>query len=250
MKSSLRVGLLAVSWFSLVSFVAFAQSQQPRGPEPHGSNWKLFGTAETVRDPENPQNIVLRLEVVPGAASGAYRDLRNTKIWHLDHQLSFKRAFVAPHTCGAGAPRMTLFIDANGDGRFDQLPNGPDFAAHGHPIPFAACETSVPTPSNDQPAPSTLSWRFEDLTDLQLRWEVTPSTATVPPIGPIGGAGTVNWDMLEAAISLQFPNHQVLRAMLVEDATPGVTYYDLVTALELTLGTEGQEEAPNPGPRN
>jgi hypothetical protein len=252
MRSSLRLAVL-FACLSLTSFCPLADPVDPdRGPSPHGSAFKLFGNAEMTRDPENPQNIVLRVisEGAPGfAAAGAYRDLRHVKLWHLDHQLSFKRAFVAPNTCDGGSPRIQLLIDADGDGRFEQAPRGPDFVAHGHVRPpFVGCETSAPTPANEGPSPSTLLWRFEDLTDEQVRWEITP--ASVLPIGPIGGAGAVNWDTLEAAISNAFADHQVLRASLVEDfnLTAGTAYYDLVTVLELTLGTEGQEKAPNPGP--
>jgi hypothetical protein len=87
-----------------------------------------------------------------------------------------------------------------------------------------------------------LLWRFEDLTDELIRWEVLPSNAVTPPIGPIGGAGAVNWDALEAAVSAAFPDHQVLRGIFLEDfnPTPGVAYYDLITIFDLTLGTEGQ----------
>ena len=250
MNTPLRIAVLTTC-FSFVPVCALADSDSDRGGNPHGSAFKLFGNAKMTRDPENRENIVLRVisEGAPGfAAAGAYRDLRHVKIWHLDHQLSFKRAFVAPNTCDGGSPRIQLFIDANGDGRFEQAPAGPDFVAHGHVRPpFAACETSLPTPVDKGPSPSTLLWRFEDLTDELIRWEITPGG--VLPIGPIGGAGAANWDTLEAAISTAFPNHQVLRAMLVEDfnATAGTAYYDLVTVLELTLGTKGQEKAPNPG---
>jgi hypothetical protein len=254
MTSLLRVGAIAAC-FSLIPICAVAQSESDRrGPKPHGSAWKLFGNAEMTRDPENRENIVLEVISVGApefTAAGAFRDLRHVKLWHLDHQLNFHRAFVAPNTCDGGSPRMTLIIDADGDGRFDQFPNGMDFAAHGHVRPpFAGCETSAPTGADDEPSQSTLLWRFEDLTDEQVRWEVTPSTATNPPIGPIGGAGALPWDAFEAAVSLAFPEHQVLRAILVEDfnATAGTAYYDLITALELTLGTEGQDKAPNPGP--
>jgi hypothetical protein len=250
MRSLLRVGIVAAC-FSLIPLCAVADSDRGRKGEPHGSAFKLFGNAQMTTDPENRENIVLRV-ITEGApdfpAAGAYRDLRHVKLWHLDHQLSFKRAFVAPNTCDGGSPRIQLFIDANGDGKFQQAPQGPDFVAHGHVRPpFAGCETSMPTPVDDRPSPSTLLWRFEDLTDEQFRWEVTPGG--IAGIGPIGSAGAVNWDGLEAAISSAFPKHQVLRAMLVEDftATPGTAYYDLITVLELTLGTKGQEKAPNPG---
>jgi hypothetical protein len=252
MKSSLRAGVLAAACFSLVPGIAFAQSQQPRGPEPHGSAFQLFGAAQMVRDPENPQNIVLQVVSDGATPAGADRELRHVKIWHLDHQLSFRRAFVAPHSCAGGSPRIILFIDADGDGQFNQA--GGDFTAAGHVRPpWALCETGPATPSNDGPAPSTLLWRVEDLTDELPRWELLPPSAVTPPIGPIGGAGTANWDTLEAAISTAFPNHQVIFARFLEDfnpTPPGTSYYDLLNVLELTLGTEGQEEAPNPGPRN
>ena len=252
--TSLRSVAAVAACLGLIPISVVAQPDQPRGPEPHGSDFKLFGNAEMVADPENPQNIVLRVVSDGGTPVGAYRELRHVKIWHLDHQLSFKRAFVLPHTCAGGSPRIILFIDANGDGKFEQLPRGPDFTAAGHVRPpWAACETSAPTPSSDAPSPSTLLWRFEDLTDELPRWELLPSTATNPPIGPIGGLGTANWDTLEAAISAAFPDHQVIRALFLEDfnpSPPGTSYYDLLTVLELTLGTKGQETAPNPGEGN
>jgi hypothetical protein len=208
-----------------------------------GNRFQTFGTgtAEITRDPENGTNVVLRFEIGAGEFVGVSRDLRRVQVRQLDHQLNFHRAFVAPHTCGGGSPRMQVAIDSDGDGDFD-------FNGHGHVRPgptnsFADCETSTPTGAPNAPSISTLLWRFEDLTDEQRRWEVTPATAVPPPFGPIGpagGANTFTWDMFEAAIHGAFPNHRVLRVSLVEDASPGVTYYDLVTGFDLTLGTEGQ----------
>lgn len=251
MKSFVRPATL-VACFSVICLSAIAYADDNR--RPHGSRFKVFGNAEMTTDPENRENIVLRV-VSTGAptfaAAGAFRDLRHVQLRHLDHQLSFKRAFVAPNTCDGGSPRIMLLIDANGDGRFEQAPQGPDFVAHGHVRPpFVGCETSVPTGADNQPSVSTLLWRFEDLTDEQIRWEVTP--AGIAGIGQIGSAGAVNWDGLEAAIHAAFPNHRVIQAVLVEDfnATAGVAYYDLVTVLELTLGTKGQEKAPERGGGN
>jgi len=208
-----------------------------------GNRFRPFGTgtAEITRDPENGTNVVLKLEIAAGQFAGVVRDLKNVQVRQLDHQLNFHRAFVAPHSCGGGSPRMQVAIDSDGDGDFD-------FNGHGHVRPgvgnsFAGCESTVPTGAPDAPSVSTLVWRFEDLTDEQVRWEVTPSTAVPPPFGPIGpagGANTFTWDMFEAAIHGAFPNHRVLWVSLVEDATPGRTYYDLVTAFDLTLGTKGQ----------
>ena len=215
-----------------------------------GNRFRTFGTgeAEITRDPENGSNVVLKFELDAGEFVGVVRDLKKVQVRQLDHQLNFHRAFVAPHTCGGGSPRMQVAIDSDGDGDFD-------FNGHGHVRPgvgnsFSGCETSLPTGAPNAPSVSTLLWRFEDLTDEQLRWEVTPSTAVPPPFGPIGpagGASTFNWDMFEAAIHGAFPNHRVLRVSLVEDATPGTTYYDLVTAFDLTLGTEGQVQPERRG---
>lgn len=218
-----------------------------RGDDGSGSQFKLFGNARMTRDPENRSNVVLEVtSTADFAGAGAFRDLRRVQLWQLDHQLNFHRAFVAPHTCGGGSPRIALLIDADGNGRFEQAPAGPDFAAHGHVrAPFAGCEASAPTGSAEGPSASTLVWRFEDLTDEQIRWEVTPSTA-IPgfQIGPIGGAGAVHWDALEAIVSTAFPKHRVLRGIFLEDfsPTPGQAYYDLITIFDLTLGTKGQRQ--------
>ena len=241
MTSLLRTAVLVAASLGFLHHSPVA-SADPERANPEGSTFKLFGDARLTRDPENPTNIVLRIVNDGGTPAGAYRDLHHVKIWQLDHQLNFKWAFVAPHSCGGGSPRIILLIDANGDGKFEQFPNGPDFAAAGHVRPpYAGCETSVPTPSNG-PSLSTLLWRFEDLTDELIRWEVLPSNAITPAIGPIGGAGAVNWDALEAAISAAFPDHRVMRGTFLEDfnPTPGVAYYDLITIFDLTLGTEGQ----------
>jgi hypothetical protein len=206
-----------------------------------GNRWQTFGTgtAELTRDPENGTNVVLRVAIAPGQFAGVVRDLRRVKVWQLDHQLNFHHAFVAPKTCGVGSPRMQLAIDSDGDGDFD-------FNAQGHVRPglnngFTNCATALPTGSPSGPSISTLRWEFEDLTDDQVRWELTPATA-IPglTIGPIGGASALNWDAFEAAMSLALPNHQVLQIRLVEDAQAGITYYDLISGFDLTLGTEGQ----------
>jgi hypothetical protein len=242
----LRRGLVVSVCLTLLPLTVKADDEDSRRQaRPQGSEFKLFGNAEMVRDPENRENIVLKVTSTPDfAAAGAFRDFRNLKIWQLDHQLNFKYAFVAPHTCGGGSPRIQLLIDANGNGKFDT--DEGDFVAHGHVRPpFAGCETSKPTGSPDGPSLSTLLWRFEDLTDELPRWEVTGNN----PFGfpPIGGAGGPNWDALEAAVSTLFPRHQVLRAIFLEDFSPipGTAYYDLITIFDLTLGTKGQENASN-----
>jgi hypothetical protein len=210
-----------------------------RGNDGTGSSFKLFGKARMTRDPENRANVVL--EVVSDGATpvGASRDLKNVQLWQLDHQLNFHRAFVAPHSCGGGSPRIILLIDSDGDG--DR-----DFSANGHVRPpFAACETSTPTGDPNRPSRSTLVWRFEDVTDEQTRWEITGGT--VPNFPAFPGA---TWDMLEQLVSSAFPNHRVLRGILLEDFNntgPGTSYYDLITIFDLTLGTRGQTQPERRG---
>lgn len=219
--------------------------------EGSGSNFKIFGDADLTRDPENPSNVVLRVVNDGGTPAGAYRKLHNVQLWQLDHQLNFKYAFVGPHTCAGGSPRIILLIDADGNRKFETAPEGPDFALNGqvHP-PFAGCETSVITPSNGGASLSTLLWRFEDLTDELTRWEITPggATSTIPGFPPYPGP---NWDVAEQVVSAAFPNHRVLEAIFLEDynPTPGTAYYDLITAYDLTLGTRGQV-GPERGNRN
>ena len=171
---------------------------------------------------------------------GVRRDLRRVQVWQLDHQLSFKWAFVAPHSCGGGSPRVILLIDSDGDG--DR-----DFSANGQTRPplFAGCENGVVTPSDGGPSPSTLPWRFEDVTDEQFRWEITGGT--VPNFPPYPGP---NWDVFEQLIHTAFPNHRVLQVRVLEDFNntgAGVSYYDLITVFDLTLGTEGQVQPERRG---
>jgi hypothetical protein len=184
--------------------------------------FQLDGTARRVQDPENSANDVIRIRTDQAPFFGTVNRSLKVKIDKLDHMLEFKSYFVAPKTCVGGSPRMTLLIDANGDGKLEQAPNGPDFAAHGHvnPPTFAAC------PQN--------TWLFHDFTDDEVRWEITPANAVSPPIGPIGGPSDVDWDDLEAFITTTFPQHKVCSAALVDDTfgatgMRGTAYYDLIS---------------------
>src|SRR5205814_4141584 len=120
--------------------------------------------------------------------------------------------FVTPRSCGGGSPRITLLIDANGDGQFNQVPSGPDFAIHGHvnPPATAGCVSGPAGPSFPN------AWRIEDLTDDMNRWEVTPgsvaTTLGIPtyPYSP--------WETMETAVTTAFPNHKVLSGFLVDDS--------------------------------
>lgn len=230
-RKSILLGLVGVL---LVVTGLASQSTAPR------QHFLLFGTAEGDLDPENPANEVLSIvnPTGPPFFGLAFRDLR-VKIETLDNQLQFKY-FYPSRTCGGGSPRITLLIDSNGDGRRD-------FAAHGHvnpnpPSPF--------TPFTDCPMGE---WRFEDLTDDQERWEVTPGGALgVNVCAPIGGATDCTWDQLETAVATTFPNHQVLSGFLVEDsggffgAAAGLGFYDNVTIGNGTIQNHA-DTARNPG---
>jgi hypothetical protein len=181
----------------------------------------FFGMMDDV-DPQNPTNDVISVTTTPATIGVAFRDFPpGIKITALDTQLGFKYFFVGTRSCGGGSPRVTLLVDANGDREFNQATG--DFAAHGHPNPFAGC------PSNE--------WVYENLTDNGPRWEVTPGGA-VPGI-PVFPFST--WDALETAVTTFFPNHRVLSGFLVDDscsffpASCGEANYDLLTEENRTL---------------
>jgi hypothetical protein len=203
-----------------------------------GHKFELIGSAVDAQDPDNPTNDVI--STVLGAAptfdppfGGAIRRLPpGIKIAAFDDQLNLKYRFTAPRTCVGGSPRLSLFVDANGDGRFDQMgvvPGGVDFVAQGHVNPplFAGCPMGV--------------WRIEDMADLLKRWETTPATALALPCGPVGGPTTCSWDELEMRVSGMWPNHQVFAGGLIDDTfgapgQDGVAHYDLITIENRTTG--------------
>ena len=196
-----------------------------------GHKFELLGVMVRDTDPENAVgnpggsgggvggNETISDIMTPTAVALAFRNLpAGVKIRALTNQLGLKYYFAAPRTCGGGSPRMTLLVDSDGDG-------DTDFAAHGHVNPpvYAACIT------ND--------WKYEDLTDAQPRWEVTPGGA-VPgiPVFPF-----TPWDTFSAAVTTAFPNHKITAGFLVDDscsffpAACGKAYYDLVTVENRTL---------------
>ena len=199
-----------------------------------GLKFELFGTMMRDTDPENAvggsgasgggvggnEGISATTTPATGVAI-AYRSLGpGIRITALTNQLGFKHYFVAPKTCAAGSPRITLLIDADGDGQFD-------FAAHGHvnPPTFTGCLMN--------------KWVYNDLADDLPRWEVTPGGA-VPgiPVFPF-----TPWKTFAAAVTAAFPNHRVLAGFLLDGescsfgvaANCGKAYYDLVTIENRTL---------------
>lgn len=183
-----------------------------------GHKFELIAAMVDADDPENLTNDTISATMTTTNFALAFRNLPpGIKIGALDTQLGFKYFFVAPRSCGGGSPRVTLLVDADGDGDFEQTLGSPDFAAHGHPNPFAGC------PAN--------TWVYENLTDNGPRWEVTPGGAVMGiPVFPFS-----MWDTLEAAVTAQFPNHRVLAGFIVDDscsffpAACGKAHYDLLT---------------------
>lgn len=194
-----------------------------------GHKFELLGVMMRDADPENSGgksggagggvggNETISATMTPTSVALAFRNLPpGIKITALRNQLGFKYFFVN-RSCGGGSPRLTLLIDADGDGVVD-------FAAHGHPNPFTGC------PPN--------TWIYENLTDNAGRWEVTPGGAVGPtvPVFPF-----VPWTVLQAAVTATFPNHRVVAGFVVEDscsffpAACGKAHYDLVTIENRTL---------------
>lgn len=223
-----------VDWTKLVDFTLVAnnviQLNDPAAAAEElpgmGHKFQLFFGMVDDQDPDNMTNDVISLLATSSQIGIAFRNFPpGIKIAALDDQINLKYFFEAPRTCFGGSPRITLFVDSDGDGQFN-------FAAHGHVNPpvFGACLTN--------------QWRIEDLTDLLKRWEVTPATAVTPACGPIGGPTTCTWDELEMRITTQFPNHKILGGFLLDGEScsfvangPGCgkAYYDLVTLENRTL---------------
>ncbi len=194
-----------------------------------GHKFQLFDAMVEDKDPLNATNDVISVVTTPTDIGIAFRDFPpGIKIAALTDQINLKY-FFQDRTCGGGSPRITLLVDADGDGTFDETTG--DFAAQGHVNPpiFGAC------------APN--KWTIEDLSDRLPRWETTPLVPMVPfTCGPIGGAGTCTWDQLQTSVTATFPNHQVLGGFLIDGdacgfqpATCGKAYYDLLTLENRTL---------------
>jgi len=199
-----------------------------------GHKFELFGSMIMDTDPENASgnsgnsgggaggNETISAVTAPGAMAVAYRSLPpGIDVRSLTNQIGLKYYFVAPRTCFAGSPRITLLIDSDGDG-------DTDFAAHGHVNPggnFTACVAN--------------KWKYEDLTDDLPRWEVTG--ASIPGIVP---NVYMPWKPFAAAIAAARPFHKVRAGFLLDGescqfapsgATCGKAYYDLLTLENRTL---------------
>lgn len=234
--STMQMGTQLIDQFALASQVVSLSDPSSTQEELPGLGHKfeLLGTMIRDTDPENSVGNpgasgggVGGNEAISAIVPGMAFALRNTppgvKITAFTNQLGFKHYFVSPKTCQAGSPRITLLVDANGDGQFDQSTG--DFAAHGHVQPFVGCVMD--------------KWFYQDLTDDLARWEVTPGGA-VPGIT----AFVTPWKAFAAAVTAAFPNHKVLQGFLIDGESCtfgfgplncGKAYYDLVTIENRTL---------------
>ena len=196
-----------------------------------GHKFELFGNMNKDFDPENTVansgnsgggaggNETISSTPTSTEFSFAYRSLPpGIHIKALTNQIGLKYYFVAPRTCHGGSPRITLLVDSDGDGNTN-------FAAHGHvnPPAYSGCIM------ND--------WKYEDLTDILPRWEVTG--ASVPGIVP---NVYLPWDQFSTAIAAAFPAHKIRAAFLLDGEACsfsalgcGKAYFDLVTIENRTL---------------
>ncbi|MBK5260029.1 MAG: hypothetical protein JJE51_10575 [Thermoanaerobaculia bacterium] len=190
-----------------VLLVAVALPLAAENSQPH-SQFILEGDARDDYDPENPANECISItNTVYGLA---YRKL-DVKIEALKNRIQYK-AYYDGRSCGGGSPRVTLYIDLDGDGNRDML-------AHGHvKPPYTGC------------LPNT--WQFEDLTDLVPRWEIVGLGFNSNIYQP--------WAALQAALSA-VPSHEVILGFLVDDSgwfppAAGKVYID-----NLTIGNRSIE---------
>lgn len=113
-----------------------------------GHKFALLGVMTRDTDPENPvgnsggsgggvggNETILAATTTPTTIALAFRNTPpGVKITAFTNQLGLKYFFVAPRSCFAGSPRITLLVDSDGD-------EDTDFAAHGHVNPpvYAGC---------------------------------------------------------------------------------------------------------------
>lgn len=191
------------------------------GDPTKGGKGKLFGTASKEgSDPENGFNDVISFDTDPAAVAGIERKLeKRVQVPSIDNMLETKYFFVG-RTCAAGSPRFQLQIDGDGDGKFEQMPGGPDQNAFGY-LGDKAFGGDCPMGE----------WVYEDMTNDAPKWDLSQ-----------WGAGATNtWDDVEAFFTATFPNHQVQLVSLVDDSSSfasagvGCAYFDLISLSDKTI---------------
>ncbi len=204
-----------------------------------GGPFKLFGSAKRDVDPENPFNEVISFDTTcvvggtpdcPVIAGAVRRFGGHTKINMLDDQVELKYFFVG-RTCAGDGPRIQLGIDTDGNGTF----NGNAFGHLGDKPFGGGCAMNI--------------WVYEDMTNIIQKWDLSK----FPGSGAFcvgGNAMICSWNEMENFFNTAHPNHQVLNAVLVDDAggfaptSRGCAYFDLVSAGSRTL-TDHREASGN-----
>lgn len=221
---------------------------------PKGGVYFLFGTAKNDVDPQNPFNEVISFDTTgPTAVAGAFRRLGDqVKIGMLTNQVELKYFFtnsptiLIPRTCGGGSPRIQFGISGDGDGNFNQFPGGPDQNVFGYlgDKPFGGgCPPDM--------------WVHEDMTNDIPKWDLSQyATAGSGAFCTGTNPFTCTWAQMVLFLNTVFPNHRVVNANLVDDASGnpfpagrGCAYFDLVTTGARTLNdhtdTSGGGQQPN-----
>ncbi len=213
-------------------------------PPPHlsnGTNWALFGTAKRDLDPQNHFNQVISFDTHdPNAIAGAVRKFGpRTQVGMLTDQVELKYLYVG-RTCGGGSTRLQLGIDGDGDGKFNQVPGGPDQNAFGYlgDKPFGGfCVMN--------------QWVFEDMTDNVPKWDLSQWTAHGAGAFCTGAnAMTCTWSQMVMFFNTVFPQHQVLNAVLVDDSQSfftvdsGCAFFDQVAVGKDTLDEWNDTSSP------
>lgn len=221
---------------------------------PRGSVYKLFGSAKNTSDPQNPFNDVISFDTTSTTAvAGAVRLLGDhVQVMMLTNQIELKYLLIG-RICGGGSPRIQLAIDGDGDGNFKQTPGGPDQNAFGYLGDSDGFQTG-------NCAQAVNHWFHEDMTDAAPKWGLDQWAASGKP--PVCDAAYLNcrWDEVVRYFQTNWPNHRVLNAVLVDDASGnpfpagrGCAYFDLVNTGARTYtnhedATGGGQQPNNCGP--
>ncbi len=200
-----------------------------------GGPFRLVGPAKKDVDPENPFNEVISFDTTCGPGGTAPtcvvpndprpRAVRRfggqTKIHMLDDQVELKYFFIG-RTCAGDGPRIQLAVDTDGNG----TSNGNAFGHLGDKPFGGGCAMNI--------------WVYEDMTNIIQKWDLSK----FPGSGAFcvgNNAMICSWNEMENFFNTMHPNHQVLNAVLVDDATSfaptsrGCAYFDLLSAGSRTL---------------
>src|SRR3954464_8942210 len=103
--------------------VAFGTTPVATGGVPHqkdsNSVFKYSGNVSDAVDPQNADNDVVKFDTTdPNVADSMGRKMSET-VAQVTDQVELKYFFVGSKDCNGGSPRIDLFVDVNGDHKFD-----------------------------------------------------------------------------------------------------------------------------------